>query len=162
MLYLLDANVLISAHNDYYPIDRIPQFWKWLTREGVAGHAKIPYEIYEEITGKKDDLLAQWIAEEETRDVLMLDEEANMDIYNQVIDQAYAPDLNEAETRQIGRDPFLVAYALMGSERCVVTKEVRKPKSKRGNRKVPNACEDFEVPWMTDFEFYRERDFRIE
>lgn len=35
MLYLLDANVLIRAHSDYYPIDRIPQFWEWLIREGM-------------------------------------------------------------------------------------------------------------------------------
>ncbi len=26
-LYLVDANVLIRAHEDYYPLDRIPQFW---------------------------------------------------------------------------------------------------------------------------------------
>lgn len=39
MLCLLDANVLIGAHNDYYPIDRMPQFWEWLTREEVAVHA---------------------------------------------------------------------------------------------------------------------------
>lgn len=162
MLYLLDANVLISAHNDYYPIDRIPQFWEWLAREGVAGRAKISYEIYEEIADKKDDLLAQWIAEEEKRDALMLDEEANKDIYNRVVAQAYAPDLNEIELQRVGRDPFLIAYALMGEARCVVTKEVSKPSKKRGNRKVPNACEDLGVPWMTDFEFYRNRDFRIE
>jgi hypothetical protein len=29
-LYLLDANVLIPAHEDYYTIDRIPHFWEWL------------------------------------------------------------------------------------------------------------------------------------
>ena len=40
MLYLLDANVLIGAHNYYYPIDRIPQFWKWLIGEGDAGARK--------------------------------------------------------------------------------------------------------------------------
>ena len=27
MLYLLDANVLITAHNLYYPIDAVPEFW---------------------------------------------------------------------------------------------------------------------------------------
>ena len=29
-LYLMDANVLIRAHADYYPLDRLPQFWAWL------------------------------------------------------------------------------------------------------------------------------------
>lgn len=29
-VYLIDANVLIRAHGDYYPIDRIKPFWDWL------------------------------------------------------------------------------------------------------------------------------------
>jgi hypothetical protein len=45
VLYLLDANVMIRAHEDYYPIDRIPQFWTWLASLGETGTAKVPYEI---------------------------------------------------------------------------------------------------------------------
>ena len=30
MLYLLDANVLITANNLYYPIDSVPEYWEWL------------------------------------------------------------------------------------------------------------------------------------
>lgn len=161
MLYLLDANVPIRAHSDYYPIDRIPQFWEWLIGEGNAGHVKIPFEIYGEITDG-NDMLAKWAAEKETRAALLLDEEVDTDIYNRVIGQAYAPDLNEIELEQVGRDPFLIAYALAGEERCVVTKEVSKPSKQRGNRQVPDACDDLGVRWVTDFEFYRERDFRIE
>lgn len=61
MLYLLDANVLITAHNNYYPIDRFPEFWDWLAHQGNQGNLKIPVEIYEEIkeggTDKDRDLL---------------------------------------------------------------------------------------------------------
>jgi Domain of unknown function (DUF4411) len=27
LLYLFDANVLITAKNTYYPIDQIPEYW---------------------------------------------------------------------------------------------------------------------------------------
>ena len=27
MLYLLDANVLITANLTYYPLDQVPEFW---------------------------------------------------------------------------------------------------------------------------------------
>jgi len=37
MLYLLDANVLIDANRDYYPIARIPEFWEWLVYHGEEG-----------------------------------------------------------------------------------------------------------------------------
>jgi hypothetical protein len=30
LLFLLDANVLINANRDYYPIDRVPELWEWL------------------------------------------------------------------------------------------------------------------------------------
>lgn len=30
MLYLLDANVIIDANRDYYPLERVPEFWAWL------------------------------------------------------------------------------------------------------------------------------------
>ncbi|MET1027883.1 MAG: DUF4411 family protein, partial [Dongiaceae bacterium] len=49
MLYILDANVLIRAHEDYYPIDRVPQFWEWVMQISSAGRIKMPYEIHGEI-----------------------------------------------------------------------------------------------------------------
>ena len=76
MLYLLDANVLIRAHGDYYPIDRVPPFWDWLICEGNDGHTKIPFEIYDEIANG-NDLLAQWVKEKDTRDAFVLDEEVD-------------------------------------------------------------------------------------
>ena len=56
MLYLFDANVLITASNTYYPIDQVPEFWGWLRFQGQAGKIKLPLEIMEEIlAGRKDD-----------------------------------------------------------------------------------------------------------
>ncbi len=40
-MYLLDANTLIDAKRDYYPIDRIPEFWEWLVHMGNEGFVKI-------------------------------------------------------------------------------------------------------------------------
>ena len=35
MLYLLDANILITAANTYYGISRVPEFWSWLQHQGT-------------------------------------------------------------------------------------------------------------------------------
>ena len=53
MLYLLDANVLIDANRDYYPIERIPEFWEWLLSLSTSGQVKIPQETFEEIAEGK-------------------------------------------------------------------------------------------------------------
>jgi hypothetical protein len=46
MLYLLDANVLITANNTYYPIDTVPEYWEWVGHQATARALKIPVEIY--------------------------------------------------------------------------------------------------------------------
>ncbi len=162
MLYLVDANVLIQANEDYYPLDRVPPFWDWLIEQGSAGNLKMPYEIWDEIAGSaKGTPLRDWVNESEVQEALILDEEVNQDNLNTVIDTAYAPDLTDDELIQAGRDPFLIGYATMGPDRAVVTKEVSKNTQRRGKRRVPDACNDLGVLWMPDFRLYRELDFKI-
>ena len=91
----------------------------------------------------------------------MLDEEVDSGTFNHVLDTAYAPDLTDTELVEAARDPFLLTYALMDDERCIVTKEVSKSTQVRGRRRVPDACNILRIPWMTDFGFYQARDFRI-
>lgn len=40
VLYLLDANILITAANTYYGITRVPEFWSWLEHQGGAWTSK--------------------------------------------------------------------------------------------------------------------------
>lgn len=160
-LYLLDANVLIRAHEDYYPFDRLRPFWDWLVGEAQAGRAKIPFEIYSEIKPPEESSLRGWIKDQEVASALTLDEAVDGEILNRVLREGYAADLTDDELVQIGRDPFLIAYALMHPGRVVVTKEVSRPKRERANRKIPDICDELSVPWMDDFQFYRERNFRV-
>src|SRR5687768_1406204 len=116
MLYLLDANVLITANNSYYPVDRVPEYWDWLLYLSQAGYIKMPIEIFEEVKdGPKDeerDLLFSWIQQEENKKALILNENVNVAFVQQVVSTGYANDLTDDEVDQIGRDPFLVAYAM--------------------------------------------------
>jgi hypothetical protein len=43
VLFLFDANVLITASNTYYPIDLIPEFWSWVEHQGKIENIKIPW-----------------------------------------------------------------------------------------------------------------------
>ena len=160
-LYLLDANVIIRAHEDYYPIDRIRPFWNWLIEEAKSGRVKIPPAIYSEIGPPKSSPLHEWVKDKEISSALILNEEVDGELFNRVLRKGYAADVTEDELDQIGNDPFIVAYALMGPNRAVVTKEVSKPSKQRANRKLPDVCETMGVPWMDDFQFYRERNFRV-
>lgn len=144
MLYLLDANILITANSSYYPLDQIPEFWSWVHHQASSNRMKIPREIMDEIkAGRKDqDPLLDWICTSEIEAALLLDESVDVGLVQRVVSTGYAPDLRDDEVEKIGRDPFLIAYALADSAgRTVVTTEVSKPAAQRANRKVPDVCQ---------------------
>ncbi len=159
MLYLLDANVLIDANRDYYPLDRVPEFWEWIENAGENDHVKIPIEVYEEINEGKDEL-ANWVKQEQIKAALLFQEEVDVPLVSRVTDQGYASDLTDDEVVKIGRDPFLIAYALKdNTNRCIVTTEVSKPKRLRANRHLPDVCADLGINYCNTFEFVRALNF---
>src|SRR4051812_44316441 len=101
MLYLLDANVLITAHTLYYPVDAVPEFWGWIVHQGEAGTIKMPIETFEEVkdgsTDEENDLLFAWISGAGIRDKLLFDGVSDPKMVTDVINRGYAPDLTEDE-----------------------------------------------------------------
>lgn len=159
MLFLLDANTLIAAHRDYYPMDRVPDFWNWLLRNAADGRVKIPAESYEEVVAGRQDNLVRWLRENRT--TLRLEEMAHPGSVAAVVDRGYAPDLRDDEVEKLGHDPFLIAYAFRDPRnRCVVTNEASKPGRKRANRHLPDVCESVGVRCIHLFRLIRELDFR--
>ena len=80
MAYLLDAKVLITAQNLYYPVDEVPEFWDWLVHMGNAGEIKMPIETLEEVKDgshdAKRDLLVAWIQDDAHKAAILFDEDA--------------------------------------------------------------------------------------
>lgn len=159
MLYLIDANVLITASKTYYEISRVPEFWAWLVHMGEQNNVKIVQEVYEEITAGNDGL-ASWAKQSNIDAALRFNETVDIDQVRVVTARGYANDLTDDEIEKIGRDPFLIAYAMVDSaNRCIVTTEVSKPNRTRANRKIPNVCSDFDVKCFNTFEMTAALDF---
>jgi hypothetical protein len=131
VLYLLDANVLIQAHEDYYPIDRVPQFWDWLLSNAENGLIKMPFEIHGEIA-TADGPLATWISTEATKKGLLL---------AKVLSEGYGADLTDNDLEKIGNDAFLIAYALANGER---TERNLKADSAEGQSESPRRMRSFQ------------------
>lgn len=123
VLYLLDANTLIDANRDYYGIGQVDEYWEWLVHFGERDRIKIPVEIYEELKAGSDALSA-WARQGEAETALKFPEDVDIDLVRRVTEEGYAADLTDIEIEEIGRDPFLIAYALADPEdRVVVTTE---------------------------------------
>ena len=162
MLYLLDANVLMTASNSYYPIDQVPEFWSWLQHQAASGHVRIPVEIMEEVRmGRRDnDPLLDWISQDDNADALLLEEAVDATLVQQVVSTGYAADLTDDEIEKVGRDPFIIAYALSNPpNRCVVTTEVSRPSAQRQNRKLPDVCKAVGVQCCGPFALNRNLGF---
>ena len=165
MLYLLDANTLIDAKRDYYPISRVPEFWDWLIFHGQQGNITIPVEVYEEFSDSRDkhgkkDSLATWAEQVEVKDALFFEEEAEQDLVARITYGGYLANPTDEELEKIGRDPFLLSYTLKDIEnRCIVTTESSKPSRLGANRHVPDVCKDFNIRCINNFQMIREMNF---
>jgi hypothetical protein len=121
---------------------QVPEFWSWLQHQAASGLIKIPQEVMEEVLAGRsgNDLLLDWISEDENADALQLEEVVDGTLVQQVVSAGYAPDLTDDEVEKIGRDPFLIAYALSNPpDRSVVTTEVSRPSAQRQNRQIPDV-----------------------
>ena len=158
--------MLIDANRDYYPIERVPEFWDWLAEMGEIGLVKVPQEIYEEIVlpppnPRRPDLLVDWL--KLNKDLMVLTEEVNVGFVADVVEKGYAPDLTEEEVAKVGRDPFLISYALSDRRaRCIVTTEHSRPSRTRANRHIPDVCHDFHVSCINTFELIRRLNFQTD
>jgi hypothetical protein len=138
----------------------VPEFWAWVAHKGAGGEIKMPLETFEEVRdggGDVDrDLLFGWIQSEENKASLLFDEEVNSELVQRVLEFGYAPDLTDVEVDTIGRDPFLIAYALASpADRCVVTTEVSSRRKQRQNRRVPDVCADLGAKCVDTFAMLR-------
>lgn len=147
MLYLLDADTLITGERDAYRLRRFPVFWEWLRHQGTMEHVKVPLEQFEEVTAGRGDLV-DWLTEDDTKAALLFAEEVDRALVARVTLDGYGR-LDENGIEQVGRDPFLIAYAAADpGQRTVVSFEVSAPGKRGANRKVPDVCRDFGVPCL--------------
>lgn len=164
MLYLFDADTLISSHQRYYPIKRFPQVWLWLVYHFEQTDFQIPIEIYEEIkAGNKNDKLRKLA--ENNKDSIVLNETADIDLVNKVLNNGYGlqnlEECTDEDIEKFRRDPFLVSYALNDIDsRCVVTFEVSRTSRQGANSQIPDVCSKLGIRCLNLFELVKELDFR--
>ena len=174
MHYLLDANVLINAHDQYYPIHRIPQFWNWVIENAKLDQVKMPFEMLEEVKKGKsnqrkqlvDDELLRWLGNDNREATLRLNAITDRDAVNRVYREGYEiPQPSLDEMKAIGRDPILIAYALADCNCKIVTMEAKQPnatdKMKKIKRKIPFVCRKLDILCIDTFDLINELDFRI-
>ena len=90
----------------------------------------------------------------------MFEEEAEQDLVGRITYGGYVANPTDDELKKIGRDPFLLSYALQDLEnRCIVTTEASKPSRLGANRHVPDVCKYFKIRCINNFQMIKEMNF---
>ncbi len=164
-LYVIDADVFITAKNRYYAFDICPGFWKGVIRRHLDGRVISVDRVRSELlAGRETEDLVQWVK----RDLPVsffrgVNEAAVAAKYTEVMMWAQRSTrfMDAAKAKfATGADGWLVAFAAV-HDAIVVTNEQPAPDSKR-DIKLPDVCEQFGVPYRDVFSMLREVGARFE
>ncbi len=159
MVYLLDADVLISAKNLHYGFDFCPAFWKWLLVAHRKGRVFSVEAVRKELL-KQQDVLARWVRWLPRGFFKKPTATTNRALRRVAgwIQQhpRYSP---AAKNTFLGTaDYYLVAQALAGGH-VVVTHE--RPQQSVHRVKIPDVCAGVGVRYLSPFDMLRREKVRF-
>lgn len=151
-MYLLDANVFITAKNNHYGFDLCPGFWDWIRAAYSEGIVLSVDQVRQELAASNDDL-SQWAKTMpasffKSPDVSTTQGMRDLSRWTQQSKYEQTAILTFLQ----GADYYLIAEA-MASDFTVVTHEVRANTSKK--IKIPNACDEVQVDCISPYEMLR-------
>ena len=159
-MFLLDANILMTAADFHYPVDVVPNFWGQILEMLDAGEAMIPKSVHDELGVYKQKWTSDWVAtkvspqhilEENASHIQKLTEITNWVMYER------QPAFPSKELRRFfkGADPKIIAAAAV--EKCTIVtyeKPVADPNSKKA--KIPDIAAQFGVKCVNPVEMFRQ------
>jgi hypothetical protein len=160
--YVLDANVFITAKNQYYGFNVCPGFWKSLIVHHEKKHVFSIDRVLDELAALGDEL-SQWATGEapetffkKTQDQAVVDEFQKMVTW--VNSEAQFTPAAKAEFASVA-DGWLIAYAKVNGL-TVVTHEEYAPDA-RSRVPIPNVCLEFNVDYVNTFEMLRDLNVKL-
>lgn len=154
-IFLLDANVLMTAHRSYYAFDLCPGFWESVKAGNAAGRVFSTQRVLTEIR-KGNDVLVDWV-NGELPDTFFLDDSSSLvaSEYSPMMAWVASGGFQPAAVSKFATDAdgWLVATAKQ-ADHCLVTHEVR-AEGARARVPMPNVCEAFGVDYCNTFEMLR-------
>lgn len=154
-LYVLDTNVFIHAHKDYYAPDFCPAFWDCIPQFFQAGRLISIDRVFNELKYPGD--LVQWANNAPNALFDFSGDGPVISAYRTIMSWVQNNlQFRRAAKRQFaaGADGWLIAYAYVHGA-VVVTQEVLAPDARK-RVPIPNVCQQFSVPYLNTFEMLRQ------
>lgn len=144
--YCLDTNIYIEGWNKYFSTELSTGYWEILDSFALNGQVFSPIEVKREIL-RLDDGLSDWL---KTRPYFFREITNKVQKEMRSIMASYPRLVDNTKQRSIA-DPWVIAFAITENA-IVVTKET--PVGSNSRRiKIPDVCNDLNIPWIDDFRF---------
>lgn len=158
MTYILDTNIFIHIKDWVFPFDADHMyFWDFLLEQAQQNYFKLPEMVVSELESGTD-ALGIWIGQHKSDFKLPAPAVLSNDSLSRVL-AAYnsirGVPLTEAELEYLKADPYVIAHAIT-EEAIVVTAEKLfgiQPNTTAKNIRIPNICEQMNVPYMSELRF---------
>jgi len=157
-MYILDANVFISAHRQYYSFDFAPSFWEALEKSAGQSALCSIDRIHEELTcSSEPDDLHEWSGGSFREYFEKTDGTDIIQTYAELQQWANSSThfLIEAKSEFASNaDAWLIAYAKARGGTLVTHEAYNRDKKNR--ILIPVVCEEFNVPYINTFDMLRQ------
>lgn len=159
-MYLLDADVFITAANSYYAFDLVPSFWSWLDQPQLHASVSSVVAVRDEVMAGQGDLTT-W-AHQLSGNFWLADDDSSLAMVGQLA--AWATGGSQYRQKAVNEfmgsgDIRLIATAAAHGH-TVVTNETPAPESRK-RIKIPDVCAAFDVPCRNAFSAYRELGLQV-
>lgn len=162
--FLLDANAIITPYNAFYPFDIAPTFWTFLESGFKSGLIILLDKVLIEIS--KGAEMKQWLSGITEYPVIKSGDPLIYNKFAEILEylknSGHYKESALAEWSGTGvADPWLIAAAIIGGY-TIVTFE--RPNFSLGTNKakyakIPDICEQFNVPYINLYEMLRKLKF---
>lgn len=151
-MYLLDANIFITAKNLHYGFDFVPAFWEWLDQGHTAGILCSTNKVRQELAVGADEL-ATWIGGRNS--IFLAPDAATTPSMQRLAEWANSRGFTSAAIAEFfsAADFELVAYA-HAHDHTIVTHERPDPNARK-KIFIPDACDALGVKWMDPYTMLR-------
>jgi predicted RNA-binding protein with TRAM domain len=153
--FLIDTNILIEAHRQYYSFEICPGFWDSMVHHNIKAKIFSIDRVKNEITGT--DALAQWVKNTAPKSLFCsTDDVSTVQKYSEIMrwvqSQKQFTD-GAKEDFAKAADGWVIAYA-QAQGYTVVTHEEARPNVKV-RIPIPNICEKFNVEHLNTFDMLK-------
>jgi len=157
--YLLDANTYIQAKNQYYGMDICPAYWDWLDQQFQWGIVDSVDMIGKELKDGNDEL-AEWV-KMRPEHFIKNDDAETQSVFTEIVRNVVAGDYNPGNRDNFlaKADPWIIAKAKTLGATVVSHESLVVPNGRKV--KIPNICQQFDVPCLNTFQFLRELNARF-